>query len=102
MGDVSANRVIVVRSGPGAAGAQRALSLSAAHAARGEESTLILLGDAVLLAREASATGAHVACLAEDASMRGLAVAGLRGVRGLSYPELADLLMGEAKVVGAL
>lgn len=102
MGDVSASKVILVRSGPGTAGAQRALSLSAAHVARGEGPTLILLGDAVLLAREASATGAHVACLAEDASMRGLAVAELRGVRALSYPELADLLMGEAKVVGAL
>jgi hypothetical protein len=102
MGDVSASRVIVVRSGPGTAAARRALSLSAAHVARGEGPTLILLGDAVLLAREASPAAAHVACMAEDASMRGLGVAELRGARTLSYPELADLLMGEAKVVGAL
>jgi hypothetical protein len=102
MGGVSASKVILVRGGPGATGAQRALSLSATHVSRGEECTLILLGDAVLLAREASTTGAHVACLAEDASMRGLGIAGLCGARALSYPELADLLMGEAKVVGAL
>lgn len=95
-------KVIVVRSGPGTAGARRALSLSATHVARGEGATLVLLGDAALLAREASATGAYVACLAEDASMRGLAVAGLPGVRALTYAELVDLLMGEAKVVGAL
>ena len=92
----------MVRSAPGTTGARRALSLSAAHVARGEECTLILLGDAVLLAREAGASGAQVTCIAEDAAMRGLAVAGLRGVRALSYPELADLVMGEAKVVGAL
>jgi hypothetical protein len=61
-----------------------------------------LLADAVRLARDASASGAHVSCLAEDASMRGLGVAGLCGARTLSYPEPADLLMGEAKVVGAL
>ena len=94
--------VVVVRSGPGTAGAGRALSLSATHVARGERLTLVLLGDAVLLAREASATGAHVVCLAEDASMRGLAVAGLSGGRALGYAELVDLLMDEAKVVGAL
>ena len=34
--------------------------------------------------------------------MRGLGVAGLCGARSLSYLELADLLMGEGKVVGAL
>lgn len=94
--------MIVVRSGPGTTGAQRALSLAAAHAARGEAFTLVLLGDAVLLAREASATGAQVACLEEDASMRGLAVAGLSGVRMLDYAELVDLLMGDARVMGAL
>jgi sulfur transfer complex TusBCD TusB component (DsrH family) len=102
MADASASKVIVVRSGPGTAAARRALSLLTAHIARGEEPTLVLLGDAVWLAHEASATGARVACIAEDAAMRGLAVAGLRGVRVLSYAELADLLMGEAKVVGAL
>ncbi len=102
MGDISASKVILVRSGPGTAGAQRALSLSAADVSRGEGPTLVLLGDAVLLAREASSTGAYVACLAEDASMRGLGAAALCGARTLGYPELADLLMGEAKVVGAL
>jgi hypothetical protein len=102
MASAVAEMVIVVRSGPATAGARRALDLCAARAARGEPTTLVLLGDAVRVAREADAAGATVLCLEEDAAMRGLAFDGLAQVRAAGYPELVDVLMSGARVIGAL
>jgi sulfur transfer complex TusBCD TusB component (DsrH family) len=45
---------------------------------------------------------AQVACLADDASMRGLATAGLSTVNWVGYGELVDLLVEAPLVVGAM
>lgn len=93
---------IVARSGPGSAGAERALAICSARAARGQSTTLVLLGDAVWLAPEAGATGADVLCLAEDATLRGAALDDLPSVRTAGYDELAERLLSGADVIGAL
>ena len=102
MASMGVEMVVVVHSGPGTAGARRALALCSARAARREPTTLALIGAAVRLAREAAATGAKVLCLGEDAAMRGLALEGLGQVRAVDHAELVDALMADARVIGAL
>jgi hypothetical protein len=102
MASMGGEMVVVVRSGPDTAGARRALALCSARAARGEPTTLALIGDAVRLAREAAAAGATVLCLGEDAAMRGLALERLAKVRAVDHGELVDALMTDARVIGAL
>lgn len=92
--------VVVLRSGPGTAGARRALALCSARTARGQ--TLVLLDEAVRLARDATTTGAPVLCLSEDAAMRGVAPEGLAQVRAADYTDVVDVLMSGAPVIGAL
>ena len=94
--------IVVVRSGPDTAGARRALALCSARTARGEPTTLVLLDEAVRLARDAATIGAPVLCLSEDAAMRGVALEGLRQVRAARYTQLVDTLMSGAHVIGAL
>lgn len=102
MGSGASEMVIVDRSGPGSAGAERALAICSARAARGQPTTLVLLGDAVWLTPEAGATGADVLFLAEDATLRGVAFDGLPSVRAVGYDELAERLLSGAHVIGAL
>lgn len=102
MGNGASETVIVARSGPDSAGAKRALAICSAQAARGHPTTLVLLGDAVWLASEAAATGADVLCLAEDASLRGLALDDPPSVRTAGWDELAGRLLSGANVIGAL
>lgn len=102
MASADPEMVVVVRSGPDTAGARRALAICSARTARGEPTTLVLLGDAVRVANDAGAAGATVLCLGEDAAMRGLELEGLPQVRPTGYAELVDKLMSDARVIGAL
>lgn len=94
--------LIVVRSGPGTPGGRRALWLASERAGRGECTVLALVADAVLLAGEAVDTGAHVVCLADDVSMRGLELEPAPRLHEATHAALVDLLLGEFRVLGAL
>lgn len=94
--------VVVVQSGPDSAGARRTLALCSARSARGEQTTLALLGDAVRLVGAAGAEGASAIWLEEDAAMRGLTLERLPEARAVAYAELVDALMSATQVIGAL
>jgi hypothetical protein len=78
------------------------LRICAQAAEGGRSITLVLIGDATLLAAEADSIGADVACLGDDARMRAVDIDGLEHVRGIGRRELVDELVKAGSVVGAL